>query len=164
MAFHRYAAVPFPAMQQRHRGQGRGFHPGNSSDAVEKLPVKMHHARSVVSIERRRQLERHQVIDIAKSRIGRFQIQQAPHEQARSEQQEETQCHLRTHQAFAHKQGPAPSRDRSHGVLQGAPEIRTACAQCGYDPEDQAGKERQSEREQENPQIGFRVDQQWISL
>ena len=40
-----------------------------------------------------------------------------PHEQARSEQEQETQRHLPSHQAFAQKQGPAPSRDRSHRVL-----------------------------------------------
>ncbi len=104
VAFDSRAAVPLVAAQQRHGGQPRGLHAGDGADLSQKFVVEMYGSRRIVSVERRRNLERHQVIQVVESGVDRFQILQAAHEQSGAEQQQETQRHLSRYQALAQEQ------------------------------------------------------------
>ena len=85
MALHRRAAVPFIAVQQRDGGQRRRFTPGSRAHVIQKFLIKVHRSRRIVSVQRGRDLERDQVIEITESRIGGLQILQAPDEQPGAE-------------------------------------------------------------------------------
>ena len=84
-------------------------------------------AHRVVTVQLRRQLKRHQVIE-RHAGVGRLQILQAAHEQPGAEQQQEAERDLRRYEAFAQEQRAARAGNRADRVFQGRPRIGTARA------------------------------------
>ena len=111
-----------------------------------------------------RHLEGHQVIQVAETGIDGLKVPEAAHEQPGAEQEQEAQGDLRRHQALAQARRPAASGERSRGVLQGGPQIRTARTERRQKAKEQRGNKGEPQGEQENPQIRFRPDQQRIPL
>ena len=109
VTLHRHRAVPLVAAQERHGGHARRPDAWRGPQAVEQVAVELHGPGVVVPAERGRQLERDQVVEVD-PRVGRLQVLEAPHEQARSEQQQEAERHLRGHQALAQEERPSGPR------------------------------------------------------
>ena len=123
-----------------------GLDAGRRAQPIEQLPVEEHRALVVVAAERRRQLERDQVVE-RDAGVRRLQVLQAAHEEAGAEQQQKAERDLRGDEPLAQEQRAAGAGDRAHRVLQRRPRIRAAGAKRRQQAEDDAGHERQAERE-----------------
>jgi hypothetical protein len=125
VAFHRHAAVPFIAAQNRHHRQSCGLHARRAPEAFQHIVVQVHGALVVVPTERRCELKRDEVVERHPG-IGGLQVLQAPHEQAGAEEQQETERDLRGHEPLAQEQRSTRARNGGDRVLQRGPRIRPA--------------------------------------
>ena len=146
VALDRHRAVPLVAAQNRHGGLAGRLHAGRRSQVLEQVTIELRAALVGVAVERRRELEGHEVVELD-ARIGGAQVLQAAHEKAGAEEQEEAERDLRGDQALAEEERPAGSRDGSDRVLQRGPRIGPAGAQRRQQAEDDAGQQGQREGE-----------------
>jgi hypothetical protein len=93
-----------------------------------------------------------------------LQVLEAANEQAGPEQQQETQGDLRRDQPLAEQQRPAGPGDRTHGVLERRPRIRTAGLQCRQQAEHDAGEHGERDGEGEDAEVRGGGDEQRCSL
>src|SRR5262245_60535430 len=114
--------------------------------ALEQVAVKERRALVLVAAERRSELEHDQVVE-SHAGIGGLEVLQAPDEEPRAEQQQEAERHLRRDESFAEKQRAAGAGYRSDRVLERLPWIRPARTKGGQQSEDDAGHEREDQRE-----------------
>ena len=96
----RHAAVPLVAAEDGHRRQACRLHAWRRAQPIEQLVVEVDRGLVLVAVEGRRQLEGHEIVE-HDARVGRFQILEAPHEQASAEQQQEAEGDLRRHEPLA---------------------------------------------------------------
>ena len=158
-----HAAVPFIPRQDRDR-RGRGCRDAwRRAQPLEQLLVEGAGPRLVVAAERRRDLERDQVVH-RDAGFGALQVLQAAHEEAGAEQQQEAERDLCGDEPLAEEERAAGARHRAGGVLQRDPRIGAARAECREQTEDHAGRDRERHRERENPQIRCRIDEQRLTL
>ena len=93
----RHRAVPLVPAQD-----GHGGHPGRRdarrrAQAFEQILIELHPARTVVAVERRRQLEGDEVVE-RHPRVGLLQVLEAADEEPGAEEQQEAERDLRGHQ------------------------------------------------------------------
>ena len=139
------------------------FTPGTRAQVVQQLVEERHRARCIVAAERRRELERDQVVE-RDAGVGGLEVLQAADEQPGAEQQQEAERDLRRDQPLAQEQRSAGAGDRADRVLQRRPRIRTAGAQRRQKPEDDAGQEGQAEREGEDAAVGRRLQSNRLAV
>ena len=111
----------------------------------------------------RRELKRDKVVQ-RNAGVGRLQVLQASDEQAGAEQQQEAERDLRRDEPFAQEQRAAAAGNRSHRVPERRPRIRATRANRGNQPEDDAGRRRQHNREREDPQVRARRNRQRLTV
>ena len=112
MPFHPHRAVPLVAGEDGHGGEPGRNDPRSRPQPLEGLLVEVDRSRRIVSAEGRRQPERHEIVERDSGVCG-LQVLQAPHEEARAEEQQEAEGDLGGDEALSQKEVVRPD-PRSH--------------------------------------------------
>ena len=96
----RHGAVPLVAAQNGHGSHAGRRDARRRAQALEQTLIELHSARTVVAVERRRQLKSDEVVE-RHSRVGPLQILEAADEEPGAEEQQETERDLRGRPALS---------------------------------------------------------------